>query len=416
MIVQTDVLIIGGGVIGVSAAYYLARSGVPVTLLDKQTIAAGSSWGNAGLIAPNHSIPIPGPGVLSRGLKWLLDVESPLYIRPRFDLELFRWLWMFRRFCNSRSQDKAIPLLRDMQRASLELFRQLIEEESLHCDFQDIGGLVAFRTKKGLAAGVAEAEHLAEFGLKSTILDAEAIHAMEPSLHPEVIGGVFHEEDAFLTPHKFVYGLAEAAEHFGATIIDKAEVMKFSTAAGRITMVHTSRGDFRPDQVVLAAGAWTTSLARSLGIHMPMQAAKGYSITVPRPRLSPKRYIIFGERNAVATPMGNALRFAGTLELSGLHAEIHPRRVQAIRKAAHEYLKLPEPLPEGEVWQGLRPVPPDGLPYLGRSKRLSNLVIATGHAMLGLSMGPITGKLISEIIQNIPPSLPLTGFEVERFN
>ncbi len=415
MTVQTDVLIIGGGVIGVSAAYFLARSGVPVTLLEKQTIAAGSSWGNAGLIAPNHSIPIPGPGVLSRGLKWLLDVESPLYIRPRIDWELMQWLWRFRKFCNVQALDKAIPRLRDMQRASLDLFRELIEEESLHCDFQDTGGLVAFRTEQGLSAGIAEAEHLAHFGLKSTILDAAAIHAMEPSLHPEVIGGIFHEEDAFLTPHKFVYGLAEAAEHFGATIVDKAEVRGFTTDGGRITMVHTSRGDYRPEQVVLAAGAWSTSLARMMGIHIPMQAAKGYSITIPRPQPSPSRYIIFGERNAVVTPMGNVLRFAGTLELSGLHEGIHPRRVQAIRKAAHEYLDLPDNLPEGDVWQGLRPVPPDGLPYIGRSKQVANLVIATGHAMLGLSMGPITGKLISELVQEIPTSLPLTGFEVDRF-
>ncbi len=415
MMTRMDALIIGGGVIGVSAAYYLARAGVSVTLVERRSIAAGSSWGNAGLIAPNHSTPIPGPGVLSQGLRWLLDVESPLYIQPRLDLDLLRWLWRFRGFCNVQALDRAIPRLRDMQRASLDLFRQIIAAEAIACDFEDVGGLVAFRTKKGLEAGVAEAEHLARFGLKTTLLDADAIHEMEPALHPDVVGGVFHEEDAFLTPHKFVFGLADAARRHGAVIIDDAAVDGFDVAGGRLVRVRTTRGDFEPDQVVLAAGAWSTALARMLGVRIPMQPAKGYAITLPRPNPSPRRYVIFGERNAVATPMGDTLRFAGTLELSGLHGRIRPRRVNAIRKAAREYLILPERMPEGHVWQGLRPVPPDGMPYIGRSKRVGNLIVATGHAMLGLSMGPITGKLVSELVQDLPLSLPLDGFEVERF-
>ncbi len=411
----TDFLIIGGGVIGVSAAYFLARAGMAVTVVDKQGVAAGSSWGNAGLIAPNHSVPIPGPGVLSQGLRWLLDVESPLYIQPRLDLDLIRWLWRFRGFCNEAALDRAIPRLRDMQRASLDLFRRIIAQEHIACDFQDIGGLVVFRTEKGLAAGAAEAEHLARFGLKMTLLDADAVHELEPALHPDVIGGVFQEEDAFLTPHKFVFGLADAARRHGAIILEDAEVLEFETVHARIVRVRTTRGVFEPQQVVLAAGAWSTALARMLDVRIPMQPAKGYAITLPRPKTSPRRYVIFGERNAVATPMGDSLRFAGTLELSGLHGKINPRRVNAIRQAAREYLLLPDDLPQGHVWQGLRPVPPDGMPYIGRSKRVENLVIATGHAMLGLSMGPITGQLVAELVQDQPPSLPLDGFEPDRF-
>ena len=412
---QTDVLIIGGGVIGVSAAYYLARAGVDVTLIDKKTIAAGSSWGNAGLLCPNHSEPIPGPGVLSQGLRWLLDVESPLYIKPRLDADLIRWLWRFRRYCNQQALDRAIPRLRDMQRASLDLYRQIIAEEDIACDFEEKGGLVVFRTEAGLDAGIAQAEHMASFGLKLQSMDADAIHELEPTLHPEVKGGVYQQEDAFLTPHKFVFGLAEAAKRRGATILDGVEVRGFEQSGGRITAVRTNQGDFHPQQVVLAAGAWSTGLARQLGLDIPMQPAKGYSITIPRPDPSPQRYVIFGERNAVATPMGDELRFAGTLELSGLSATINQRRVNAIRKAARDYLILPETTPEEHVWQGLRPVPPDGMPYIGRSKQPDNLVIATGHAMLGLSMGPITGEIVAELLQGRPPSLPLDGFEVDRF-
>ncbi len=409
------ILIIGGGIIGVSAAYYLARAGIPVTLVDQKGVAAGSSWGNAGLIAPNHSVPIPGPGVLSKGLQWLLDPESPLYIRPRLDLDLLRWLWRFRGFCNERALDAAIPLLRDMQRASLQLFRQILSEEDIACDFQDIGGLVVFRTPQGLETGWREAEHLARFGLRATLLEREQVHQMEPALHPSVIGGVFHEEDAFLTPHRFLFGLADAARRYGAQIQAETRVLDFDLAHGRITGVRTNRGDFQPDQVILAAGAWSTGLARKIGLEIPMQPAKGYAITFPKPERAPRRYVIFGERNAVATPMGASLRLAGTLELSGLHSRIQPRRVEAIRKAARAYLQLPDPLPQGHVWQGLRPVPPDGLPYIGRPRRFQNLIVATGHAMLGLSMGPVTGHLVAQLVQGKAPDLPLAGFDPDRW-
>jgi D-amino-acid dehydrogenase len=412
---KSSVLIIGGGIIGVSAAYFLAREGVSVTLVDARGLAAGSSWGNAGLISPNHSVPIPAPGVLGQGLKWLLDPESPLYIKPRFDWELIRWLWRFRRFCTQEALDRAIPVLRDMQRASLELFRTLIAEEDIACDFEARGGVIAFLTEAGLRAGVAEAEHLARFGLKSQVLDRTTLLAMEPALSPQIVGGVLQEEDAFLTPHKFLFGLADAAERHGAHMRTGVAVKGFEVSQGRILRVQTTAGMWEVEEVILAAGAWSTALAAGMGVSIPMQPAKGYSITLPRPSLAPSRYIIFGERNAVATPMGDTLRLAGTLELSGLHDGVHPRRVQAIRKAARAYLRLPDSLPEGHVWQGLRPVPPDGLPYLGRSRQVANLIVATGHAMLGLSMGPITGRIATDLVLGRSPALSLDAFDVDRF-
>jgi D-amino-acid dehydrogenase len=346
----------------------------------------------------------------------LLDADSPFYIQPRLDPGLIRWLWRFRGYCNHQSQERAIPILRDMQRASLALYRQIISSEHIRCDFQDVGGVLAFRTQTALQAGVAHARRMADFGLALDVLDAKEIHDLEPALHPEVKGGVYHQEDAFLTPHKFVSGLAQAAQRLGVTILEGVEAQGFARANKRVTTVWTNQGDMHPRVIVLAAGIWTTALARQLDLSIPMQPAKGYSIGIPRPERAPRKYVIFAERNAVATPMGDELRFAGTLELSGLNANINHRRVNAIRKAAREYLLLPEEIPAGRVWQGLRPVPPDGLPYIGRSNQARNLFVATGHAMLGLSMGPITGKLVSELILSQPPSLPLDRFDVERFS
>lgn len=413
---QTDVLIVGGGVIGVSAAYYLARQGVDVALIEQGRIAAGSSWGNAGLICPNHSEPIPGPGVLGQGLKWLLDAESPFYIKPRLDLALIRWLWRFRSYCNEDALNRAVPLLRDMQRASLQLYHAILADEKIDCDFKTSGGLLAFRTQAGFEQGIHHAEVMQRHGLKSKILTSNAAHALEPALHPAVVGAIQHLEDAFISPHSFVFGLADAARKHGATLLTDTKLLGFASSNGKITAVWTNKGDFQPRQVVLAAGAWSTGLARKLRLNLPMQPAKGYSITIPQPETSPKLYVIFAERNAVATPMGDSLRFAGTLELAGMSHRINQRRVNAIRKAARNYLILPDGWGEETVWAGLRPVPPDGLPYIGRSQHVENLTIATGHAMLGLSMGPITGKLAADIVLSKHPQLPLAAFDVDRFN
>ena len=413
---KTDVIVIGGGVIGVSAAYYLARQGIDVTLIEQGDIAAGSSWGNAGLICPNHSEPIPGPGVLGQGLKWLLDAESPFYIKPRLDPALIRWLWRFRNYCNEDALNRAVPLLRDMQRASLQLYHAILDDEKIDCDFETSGGILAFRTQTGFEQGVHHAESMQRHGLRSKIITSDAVHSLEPALHPAIVGAVQHLEDAFISPHSFVFGLADAARKHGAALLTDTKLLGFATSNGKITAVWTNKGDFQPQQVVLAAGAWSTDLVRKLGLHLPMQPAKGYSITISQPQISPKLYVIFAERNAVATPMGSTLRFAGTLELAGMSRAINQRRVNAIRKAARDYLNLPDDWGEETVWAGLRPVPPDGLPYIGRSQQVKNLTIATGHAMLGLSMGPITGKLTADIVLSTHPQLPLAAFDVNRFN
>ena len=417
---RDDVLIIGGGIIGVSAAYFLARAGVSVTVIEKGEVGRGCSYGNAGLICPGHSTPISAPGVLTQGLKWLLDAESPFYIKPRLDLDLIRWLWWFQSHCNQSWFDTAVPLIRDLQRASLALFRELVKAEKLDCHFEQRGGLTVFLTERGFEHGRHEAAALQRFGLQMAVLDGAAIRELETAVHPNVIGGIHSQEDAHITPDLFVTGLAAAAQTYGATFLTQTELLGFEVGDGRVTAVPTTRGEMRADQIILAAGAWTAPIARDLGLKIPMQPAKGYSVTVKRPSHAPQMSLYLGEAKVAVTPMGPHLRFAGTLELAGFDFAINQRRVNAILRASVGYLADGYLTDSGErelveIWRGLRPCTPDGLPYIGRTHRYDNLIVAAGHAMLGLSMGPMTGKLVAEVVAEERPSLDLAPFQVERF-
>ncbi|MCP4360548.1 MAG: FAD-dependent oxidoreductase [Chloroflexi bacterium] len=412
---MSDILIIGGGVIGVTAAYFLARKGVSVTLIEKAEIAAGSSYGNAGLVCPCHSVPLPAPGVLTQGIKWLFDPESPFYIKPRLDMDLLVWLRHFQSFSNRKAFDRAVPLLRDLQRASLDLYQTIIEQENLTCHFEKSGGFMLYRTSTGFEHGQKETAALQTHGLQMKLLTGDEVRQREPLTHQAVVGGIYYKEDAHLTPDLFVKGLAKAAQTEGVNLLTQTELLGFETDGNRITVVNSTRGTFQPKQVVLTAGVWSSLLVRQLGLKLPMQPAKGYSVTIKRPSPSPQTYLYLGESKVVVTPMGPHLRFAGTLELAGYDLSINQRRVNALLRAVDDYVIGLEEKEIVEIWRGLRPCSPDGLPYIGRSAAFNNLLVAAGHGTLGLSMGPITGQLIAELALGERSSLNMAAFAMERF-
>ncbi|MCH8290799.1 FAD-dependent oxidoreductase [Candidatus Poribacteria bacterium] len=414
---ESEVLIIGGGVIGICSAYYLIKRGRKVVVVDKGEICSGSSYGNAGLVVPSHSVPLAAPGVLSKGLKWMFDSESPFYIKPRFDLELFKWLWKFRSACNERHVQKAMPFIRDLSFASLQLYEEFAAQNDLEFGFEKQGMLMVFKTEKGLKDGVEEAYLMQEIGLEVKILNPAEIQELEPNIRINAIGGVFYPQDAHLIPARFVRELARHIETEGADIHTNTEVLGFETSNRKLTTVKTTRGDFVADEVVLASGSWSPGIAKDLQIKLPIQPAKGYSVTVERPEKCPVRPLVLADAKVAVTPMGETLRFAGTLEMAGLDLSINKRRVNAILKAVPQY--LPDIRPENqqliEIWRGLRPCTPDGLPFLGRLSTYDNLTIAAGHAMIGLSLGPITGKLVSQVVGHEKPEIDLTMLKVERF-
>jgi D-amino-acid dehydrogenase len=410
-----DVLVIGGGVIGVCAAYYLAGQGQSVTLVDQVDVAAGCSYGNAGLIVPSHSVPLAAPGALAQGLRWLLDPDSPFYVKPRFDFALLAWLWRFGAASRAGSMRRAIPVLRDLSQASLALFDELASLDGLEFGYQKKGCLLLYTTRRGYEGGLAEARLLNEFGVEARTLDAAQARELEPCLLPAVAGGVYFPADAHLRPADFVQSLAARAEQMGVRIWPRTEVLDFETSGRRVVSVKTTRGDIAPAQIVLAAGAWSPTLTRNLRLNVPIQAAKGYSITLKRPEPCPTIPLLLGEARVAVTPMGDVLRLAGTLELAGLALSINLRRVAAIQRAAQACLPGLAQVEPLEIWRGLRPCTPDGLPIVGRARAYDNLIIAAGHAMLGMSLGPITGKLVAQLACGQQTDMDVHPLRLDRF-
>jgi D-amino-acid dehydrogenase len=411
-----DILIIGGGVIGVCTAYELARQGRSITVVDKADICAGSSYGNVGWIANGHAIPIAAPGVLTQGLKWLLDSGSPFYIKPRLDADLLRWLWQFRGACSKERMIRGIPVLLALSRGSSELFEQLAADAEQDFGFERKGLLHLFTEPHSFEKAVKEADLLREFGVETIPLDADGLRQIEPNVLPAVTHGLYYPDYAHMIPDKFVQAVAHLAERRSVCFRPNTEVLGFETSGGQITAVDTTRGAFKAGQLVLAAGAWSPGLMRGLGLRLPVQPAKGYSLTFKRPPDGPRLPLSLDAHKVAVTPMGDMLRFSSTLELAGLDPTINRRRLAATRQAALEYLPNADQLELLEIWRGFRPASSDGLPIIGRSGSIRNLILATGHGMLGMTHGPITGKLVAQIIAGEPPEFDISALAPTRFS
>ena len=410
-----DVIIIGGGVIGICSAYYMALNGMKVSLIEKGEVASGCSYGNGGLIVPSHAMPLASPGALGNGLRWMLDLESPFYIKPRLDFDLLRWLAGFIFASRTRNMLRSLPVLRDLLFASRSLYDELSQSAGFDVGFEGKGSLLVCLSHAALDKEMEEAHIYDRFDIPSQPLNREEVHDLEPALSSEIVGGIYYPRDGHIDPRRFVIGLAEKAQRLGVQVWTNTEAMRFETSNGNITSVHTTRGMIHPKQVVLATGSWSPDVARSLKLRIPIQAAKGYSITLENPAITPKLPLLFSEAHVVVNPLGDALRIAGTLELAGMDFSYNSRRVDAIQKQSRAYLSGLDDAKVIEIWRGLRPCTPDGLPIISRSKKFNNLIVAAGHAMLGMSLGPITGKIVSQLFGNERTEVDIHPLRMERF-
>ena len=415
---KTDrVVIVGGGVIGLCSAYYALKRGFPVTVIEREAAGGDNcSMGNAGMIVPSHFTPLAAPGMIAKGLRWMFNPESPFYVRPRVNLELMRWGWLFYRHSTARHVAESRELLRDLNLESRRLFAEISDEADF--GLAKRGLLMLCKTAKGLDEEAEVAHAANEIGLKAEVIDAAAAAKLDPAVTMDVAGAVYFPEDCHLDPARFMAVMRRRVSELGGEFASGVEIDRIEVRSGRVVSVSGNGRKFEGGRFVLAGGSWTPKLLGGIGVKLPLQAGKGYSLTLPAPPELPQLCSIFAEAKVAITPMGGSLRFGGTMEVGGLDLSINPARVRGIVKSVHAYFPAFSERDFDDVnpWAGLRPVSPDGIPYLGNVRGLSNLLVATGHAMMGLSLAPVTGRLVADLLAGDPPFRPIDAMDVGRFS
>jgi D-amino-acid dehydrogenase len=408
-------VIIGGGIIGLCSAYYLQKEGHLVTIIDKSDIRTGASFVNAGYITPSHIIPLASPGMITKGIKWMMNSSSPFYVKPRINIDFLKWFWAFKKSATTSKVKKAIPVLKDINLLGRDLFEEIKASENFNFHYERKGLLMCYKTDK---AGEEEWK-VGQLGIKQGLnvqnLTKEGVNKLEPNIDMNIKGAVYYDCDAHTTPSEFMNGMVNYLKSNGVRFNLNEEMKNIQVSGNRVSKIITDKQDYKTDEVVLAAGSWSPLLTKKLGVKIPIEAGKGYRINVERDT-GIKMPSILVEAKVAVTPMNGFTRFAGTMEIGGINHDISKNRVRAIAKAGESYyngLKINQEEIDNASC-GLRPCTPDGIPYIGKTSKYGNLIIATGHAMMGWSLGPVTGKLVSEIISKKKPSLNLDPFNPDR--
>jgi D-amino-acid dehydrogenase len=410
--------IIGGGIIGLSSAYYLTKAGHRVTIIDKGDMTDGCSFGNAGMIVPSHFIPLAAPGMISKGIRWMLRSTSPFYVKPSLDADLLKWGLQFYKHSTEEHVLRSAPALRDLSMLSKSLYSQWKNELPFNFGYHERGLMMMFQSKEAGEEEKETAYAANNLGIEARILSSAEVQQMEPDVKVNVRGGVYFPGDTHLTPQTLIRGLISFLRSSNVTFITSAEVTDVEVKRRRIESLAASGKSYSFDEYVLAAGSWSGLIARKLkrlSLTLPMQAGKGYSFTLDDVVKNIRIPSILLEARVAVTPMGNSLRFGGTMEIGGINHDINHNRVRGIVEAIPKYYpEMKVAFPE-KIWHGLRPCSPDGLPFIGRTIAVENLVVATGHSMMGMSLGPATGKIVSDLVDAKQPDVDIAMFGPERY-
>ena len=412
------IVIVGSGVIGLCTAYYCAKRGFEVTVVERNSARRDAcSFGNAGMVVPSHFMPLAAPGMVALGLKWMWNPASPFYIKPRADLELLCWGLRFWQAASAAQVQRAAPLLRDLNLASRAAYEELGALQGLDFGLVKKGLLMLCKEQHTLDEEAKTATRARELGISANVLNAKQTAALDPGARLDIAGAVHFPLDCHLTPGRFMAALEDQCAKLGVRFVWEAEVRRLAALGKQVAALKTDRGEFDFDELVLCGGSWSSEPARTLGLRIPLQAGKGYSLTLPKPRQLPQLCSICTEARVAVTPMASTLRVGGTMEIAGLNEDINPVRVRGIIDSFCRY--FPDFTPadfEGiQPWRGLRPCSPDGMPYIGRTAKFTNLSLATGHGMMGLSLGPVTGKLIAEILSGEKPKTDIAMLSPDRY-
>ncbi len=408
-------IIIGGGIIGLCSAYYLQKEGHQVTVVDQFGMDSGASYVNAGYLSPSHIVPLSAPGVMKKGLKWMFNSSSPLYIKPRLESDFLKWVLAFNKSCNANHVKKAIPAIKSISLLSQDLYDDIRQTENFSFHYEKKGLLMLCQTEKMLEEEVKTAHLAKREGLDASEISLQDLKTLEPNVNINVKGATYYKCDSHTTPHEFMIEMKTYLQTVGVQFLLNEKVEDLTVDNGKISEIKTNKQSLKADEFVLAAGSWSHLLSKKLGIKLLLQAGKGYRINTTQ-TTGIQIPSILTEAKVAVTPMNGFTRFAGTMEIAGINHTINSTRVEAISQATTRFYPNVE-LTQQEKQNaacGLRPVTPDGLPYIGKSSKCENLTIATGHAMMGWSMGTATGKLVSEIISNHPTSLDVNVFTPDR--
>ena len=411
---RADVVVVGAGAIGLATAYELSLRGAEVVVLERGRIGDGTSSGNAGFVVPSHVLPVPEPAMFATVLRGMLAGRGPVTAKASLRSEYLRWLARFLGNCRAAAVQAAAPVLAELGKLSAGLYKQWLAAEQIDCCYASGGLLNVYGDDRAFAGGCRRAQREGEFGVPSRIMTASEARQREPALNDSVAGAVFYPEDAGLDPGRFVRGLASVLARRGVRLAGETAVRDVRAGPGRVRLV-TSRGEVQAGEVVLAAGCWTPALGARCGSRVPIQPAKGYSLTLPMPRRGPRCRMLLGEKHVAVAPMGDRLRLSGWFELGRADRALPPSRLAHVAAAARSRLHLDSTeLLRAEAWAGFRPVTPDGLPIVGRST-VRNLTFACGHAMLGMTLAPATARLTAQTVCGQAPDVDIRPISPARF-
>ena len=411
------IIIVGGGINGLCTAYFLQKKYASITIIDQGNITNNCSFGNMGFLSPSHFIPLASPGIIAEGLKHLISSTSPFYIKPRFKLPFLLWSLKFYKSSNQNTVAKNSPHLSQLLNLSRKLMNEIRSDIGDVFDMQEIGCMMMCHEQKAFEEEIKVAKAGSKLGLNVQLFNRSELQALEPDVELDIYGAVLFKDDAHIHPGKFMHTMKNYLEKKGVNFQLNTSVKGFKKTKQKVEAVITDHGDFTGDEIILTPGSWLPQLSKALGFSILLEGGKGYSYTYDEVQKNIKYPAILVDGRCAITPWKNSLRIGGTMEFSGINERIIPARMKGIFDSVKKFypgLKIELP-PNDKIWTGLRPVSPDGLPYLGKAPGLENTWIAGGNAMLGISEGAADGKIISEIIEGNPASIDISAFRIERF-
>lgn len=414
-----EIAIVGGGISGICSAYYLHKSGHKVSVFDSNKIGLECSYGNAGLIVPSHFETLSNPGILKKGIKWMLNPNSPFFLKPRLDMDLIKWIIKFNTFCTTKHVNENKYFLRDINLYSLDLYKELKNSNDFNFDLKSSGLLMMCKEEKTLKEEESLVKEAKELGLEAEILTKEDIKELEPNASFDVIGASYFKDDSKIQPYDLMIAIKNYLEKEGVKFYENCHIEDINISNSKIdSIVDKELNVYKADNFVFTTGILTMQIAKKFNLNLPMQGGKGFSFIVDKnDSLNFSIPMILAEEKVAVTPYDSYVRFGGTMMISGYDLSINERRINNIKKAANSYIHgLDIQTPQmKDIWAGLRPCSPDGLPFIGKSNDLSNLIIASGHAMMGISLGPATGKIVTDLIDEKDTDIEINKMNLYRF-